>query len=824
MIRFCDKEVICLEYGRINRSELISYFLNGHMNEPVCVVDDCNRYLGYITYHGLLPNTDIDKAISKERLTVNKDIWKHGRWSFAAHNKKFEEYILFPVVDIEQELVCFAYEDSDADRELRMLWELQENPNALQFADIYPECECVRIHGFNELAYFFAMYLKSQGISVWVEGSMWETFFQTRQKPVLDYQRMDIYAEGTLPKSADWMENLLRSVSVEFECIDHIYEENIKAGRIKDAGSSCGELTAYLKKVNEVVILGTDLEALDAYSYFRKEGVEVCCFAENQDDKAGSMLFGKPVLRLTDAMEQYQKAVFVDNHDQGSAWGMGKTDYFSYLGYKRNRDFFLLKDYMKIRGDGLKSALKDQKIALIGDFYLCDKLADYFERNEIFGEDKLRYISMQPEAFVKESGQLKISDVQEIEEDILCLIVIPEYIFVNSKEVRKKKAEIISYLISHGILNYTDYFSYVESFINIEEEIKSEYQIGCLKPKRIVLGSINSCSGNTFLRGLLDGHPSILMMDYGYFNNNLFWFCVRLSGKKPDEILSLFLRLYELEWKNEKIENIDLFLEKMRQLMDFEKSYTSQELFVIFHIAYMYMYRKDIKNLEDTVIYWEAHFIERHRMEDWVQWLGTENVQCDIINVVRNLCMKNGSYIKGILDQNWDGRGSICQIALSTDDFEKKDYVNSQRLVIRFEDLKCKPEEEIQKICRVWEIPWSESLMHTSVHGEENIYDNGNKKIKDFDLTPVYNTYEEYFSEFDRFRITLICMLYQKRHGYPYVDVSLFSRKELQEMFLKEFRFMERLYFDTERTRKIFYIRFQNYIRGRIQNLIMSTE
>ena len=67
-------------------------------------------------------------------------------------------------------------------------------------------------------------------------------------------------------------------------------------------------------------------------------------------------------------------------------------------------------------------------------------------------------------------------------------------------------------------------------------------------------------------------------------------------------------------------------------------------------------------------------------------------------------------------------------------------------------------------------------------------------------------------------------MLYQKRHGYPYVDVSLFSRKELQEMFLKEFRFMERLYFDTERTRKIFYIRFQNYIRGRIQNLIMSTE
>lgn len=33
---------------------------------------------------------------------------------------------------------------------------------------------------------------------------------------------MTIYAEGVKPKNADWVDNLLESVSVEFECIDNI--------------------------------------------------------------------------------------------------------------------------------------------------------------------------------------------------------------------------------------------------------------------------------------------------------------------------------------------------------------------------------------------------------------------------------------------------------------------------------------------------------------------------------------------------------------------------------------------------------------------------
>lgn len=88
-------------------------------------------------------------------------------------------------------------------------------------------------------------------------------------------------------------------------------------------------------------------------------------------------------------------------------------------------------------------------------------------------------------------------------------------------------------------------------------------------------------------------------------------------------------------------------------------------------------------------------------------------------------------------------------------------------------------------ICSKWDIPWSDTLMATTHFGKEEIY-NG---VKDFDLGPVYNTYEKFFSAFDRFRIMLIDAPWQRKYGYSYVELLQFTRRELQEMFLKEFRF-----------------------------------
>lgn len=137
--------------------------------------------------------------------------------------------------------------------------------------------------------------------------------------------------------------------------------------------------------------------------------------------------------------------------------------------------------------------------------------------------------------------------------------------------------------------------------------------------------------------------------------------------------------------------------------------------------------------------------------------------------------------------------------------------------LIRFEDLKCKPEEKLRYLCARWGISWSDSLLHTTLLGTSVMY-NG---IKDFDLTPVYNNYEEFFSEFDRFRISLIDALWQKTYGYPYVDLLDFSRKDLQEMFLKDFRFSKEIEFASSESKLTFQIKLQISIRESLQKLRM---
>lgn len=825
MIRFCDKDVVCVTYDEIDRGELLKYFLDGNLDEIVCVIDADGNYFGHIIYNTLIRNAKMEDAILRDVLVLNKDIWKNGRLLFAVYKSEFGNNILLPVVDENQHLVCFAYEDWCADKNLRILRELQDKSDALQFADIYPDCQCVELYEFNELAYFFAKYLRSQNIRVQVRGAMWENFIVSDTGEYSAYHCMKIYAEGVWKKTSDWTDNLLRSVSAEFECIDHIYEENIKAGFITNADKSYEEFMNFLRESDEIVILGTELASQDAFDFLKKNGIEIACFVSDRYDDRHRKLFGKQVLRKLEALEQYSQAVFLDPCEEGSAWGMGRTDEFDYIGYERNKNYFLLKDYITIPKDGLKTVLKNRNIVLMGDILLCEKTAEYLDQNKLCPFTQLAYLAVPDETAGIEHSRLKIVNAEGFKQAVLCLILMPDiHTGPNTWEKsREEKRKAISYLQSHGVDDYTDYFSDMEAWTNIEGKTEYKYHIQSLRPKRTVLGSIAACSGNTLVRGALDGHPAIVMMDWGSLNNNLLWFCMQLSAKASADIPALFLQLYNMQDDRFKIHNIDLFMNKLYQLLEMRDRFTSQELFVIFHIAFVYSYGREIADINQMVIYWEPHHISREQMEDCAQWLGTKMAPCDVLNVVRNSYIRNGSYVKGLLEQNWPGRDRIGYFAVRDDDFIHKTYQNSKRHIVKFEDLKCSPKEELNKICSEWEIPWSESLMYVSIHGEERLYHNGNKVIKNFDLTPVYNTYDEYFSEFDRFKITLLCMPWQKKHGYPYSDISAFSGRELQEIFLKEFRFMERLHFDTERTKKMFHINFQNYVRKRIQKLKMIT-
>lgn len=190
-----------------------------------------------------------------------------------------------------------------------------------------------------------------------------------------------------------------------------------------------------------------------------------------------------------------------------------------------------------------------------------------------------------------------------------------------------------------------------------------------------MIGAIEFSCGNTFFRYLLEDHPSIMMLDNSELSNRLFWICVRLSGVDSKQILKLFWQICETEKQYRGIYNISAFNEKMQQLLETGDRFSSQELFVMFHIAFMYMkgYSLSCADIKNLIIYWEPHHINRTVEEDFVNWLGMSNTRCDIINVVRNIIMQKGN-IKYVYQDLKDRRQAYGDM-LDYPNIEKKDYL-----------------------------------------------------------------------------------------------------------------------------------------------------
>ncbi len=110
--------------------------------------------------------------------------------------------------------------------------------------------------------------------------------------------------------------------------------------------------------------------------------------------------------------------------------------------------------------------------------------------------------------------------------------------------------------------------------------------------------------------------------------------------------------------------------------------------------------------------------------------------------------------------------------------------------------------------------------METTQNGKKQFYNNGEREIIGFELESVYDTYEKYFSEFDSMRIMLINSPWQRKFGYPYVELSIFSKRELQDLFWKRFRFENRMADRSTETLDV-QIQIQQFIRNRLQKVRM---
>lgn len=724
-------------------------------------------------------------SIWAEPILLGENLWEEGKKFFNSIPCHDNADLLFiPAEDEEHQVSCYAYQDNEANRELRMLKELRANKDALQFPDVFPEYEEVVIYGCNELAVSFARYLEELGIIVHVIGNYWDVFgfMDNNGLNMLEERdnRLLIYAEG-VPFSGSNIYRKKRSISPEFECIDKIYEANVLEGRIQDTIGTFSELIRRLKGNREIVILEDNEAAQDTYDLLMEQGIDIAGFAVNE--KRNSMLLGKPVMSITETMQCLQNPIFFNCKDTHGALGETWTEYFDYRGYERNKQYFLIRDYTDIPSSNLIHVLRGKSVLLTGDKRLCRLLSDYLVQIEK-GEIVVKYIAL--------------SEKTVIEKGDITALVIPDYHNRLKDFGAAVKDQLVQQLESMEFTGYTEYFirngvfAMIENYLSMDQE---KYGVPELVPKGILIGRIPAWSGNVFFRGVMDGHPEILCIPYSDFNDNLFYYCIRLAHIDADEVLSGFWEMYNAEAgsKEKYFPSPDLFDASVKRMLRLKKRFTSQELFVLFHIAYMEMMSgKRVEDIGELIIYWEPHHVSRNSFPFFAVWLEDKKINGQTIVLRRNNMVRTGSCCARVSE------GSTAPHAFYVMFLDESDWdgVNVQyrywtEYKMRFEDIKIKPREKLGEICDRLGIMWSDNMLHTTTVGRPLTY----RGSVDFDLKAVFNQYADYLSEFDRFRVAIASSPYQKRYGFSYEDCLKFSRRELQEMFLKTFLFEEKKIF-----------------------------
>lgn len=745
----------------------------------------------------------IDITISPDSILFGESVWENGKNYFRNHlSGNDSDVMLLPVRDENYKTICYAYSDDEANRELRMLKELEMCENALQMKDIFPEVQETVIVGCNELAYCFAKYLERQHISVVVIGHYWEWFgYECSINTNLgSTNRMVIYAEEPGFRADDFYKNVIKSVSPGFEWIDKIYEANVSAGIIKDTE---GGISSVLNKIDgkKVAILGTDEKAQDVYDFLYSHGIDIYCFAKQELQNMAETLLGKKVREIRDIVCTEKEVVFIDCHSKNSALGNKNVELFDYYGYVRNKQFFLINDYTDIPFSNLIHVLRGKSVHIAGDETLCHILTEYLEDVEQ-GEVDVRYI--------------KLSQYMDMKETHMLFIVYPWYGYgIEQIEHNPQLWMFREELQNMKHISYSEYFSRTASLSLIDQYMsrkKKKYSIKQLIPKGILLGRIPVVSGNIFLRSILDGHPDIIKWRYSRINSNLFIYCIRLAKEKAENIIKSFKKIFLEELiinADSEISRWDLFEKSVKRLLSLKDSFSSQELFVVFHIAYAEMMSGEkIEDISNKIIYWEPHHLSREEFPYLAKWLEDEKINGKTIYMHRDNVVWMGSNYK-FYSQNFPSLEVICSLGTRNMLETEERYQTWEEFHVRFEDIKLHPEQELIKICDKLGISWSNTFLQSTNEGKTWFY----HEVKDYDLRPVFNNYEEYLSAFDRFRISLISRSYQKRYGYTYEDSMRFSRKELQEMFLKPFRFQEELKISNEKERAKYYQKVYEIIR-----------
>ncbi len=568
---------------------------------------------------------------------------------------------------------------------------------------------------------------------------------------------------------------------------------------------------------NEVLIQGSKLNW------------NICCFCDKRAEKYegdGYFINDIPVYDFEDAHKTYPQAVMIIAHsDYAECLRIGRK--IEKQGFVKNKTYFIA---IELEMKGILPVIRtpfhvnDRKIILIGLPYLCDCFIEWM------GNDR-----EQIEVCYSEK------DVNIWNRKFPDALWIPLHREPLEIEYDKKIRSIIGCLANENVL-YTDYFlkhlDYCDGGRQLEPSGKAENNAAY----KILFNILPNNVGNSFLNGVLDGHPEILYfgMEMYVWTNNL-WDIVQIAAKEKGtnvvEMIVEKIREYTLKAWDENINAVtvislpdkdlvwlDRYQEFLLSRMDEERQYSQKEILLNMHLAWKEANYTRVSGKE-TVIYMDIHssciLWESYNMI--VRWLENLGFEVVLLQMIRRPYAQSASTMKTQIALG-NFQKNVALWTLTACAFEELygELGDHKILRLRFEDVKQYPKAVLKRLCHELQISWNESMLETTSSGKMTKCTIRNEEITGYDMKPVWYPYDEFFDAFDKFRMDILCRAKCKAYDYPYVSEEKYPvpLNELVELFILPFQFEKYIVFADEAER----LKFRQTVKEYCKNIIYWQE
>lgn len=381
-------------------------------------------------------------------------------------------------------------------------------------------------------------------------------------------------------------------------------------------------------------------------------------------------------------------------------------------------------------------------------------------------------------------------------------------------------------------MRYIFKISKIASVEKIEIKIDRKLEIEDLK--KIACISFYGRSGSVFLQSLLDSHPNILMlpglylMDYGAFWNNL------NSNMKKENIIDTFCQKYEYIFDTKKrydapkeepwndlayycrydemgdnqneIININqkVFMTELYRCLDKLNIITRRDFFKAIQIAYFYACNRKYKFDDEPLIVYPMHTSLVSKTTH--QWALEDFPDAKILYTVREPISNLGSAIKYQINFHMFRYNSpsflFYSLGMLTGPVSLYENFNFDNIVaVRLEDLHLNSEETLNKLCAFLKIKWNSSLLESTFNGLKWWNFRDTLKVNGFNKSIVNRNYDEFFTNFDRFRIeNLLRDIYE---NWDYGEKYFENDKMIAELIKYPFKFEKKINYDNEEEKSI---------------------